>query len=47
MAPVWISTGTQMAASVKNDESFSKIQQKSKKIQNIDSIVLWEMNGGK
>lgn len=43
MAPVWTPTGNQRAASVQMDESFPKIQQKSKKIQYLDSIVLREM----
>lgn len=42
MAPVWIPTGNQRAASVEMDESFPKIQQRSKKIKNLDGIVLRE-----
>lgn len=42
MAPVWIPTGNQRAASVEMNESFPKIQQKSKKIKNLDGIVLRE-----
>lgn len=40
MAPVWIPTGNQRAASVEMDESFPKTWQKSKKIQNLDSYYL-------